>query len=87
MSGTVVGRVEALWRYPVKSMLGESLQLAPVTEAGLCGDRAYALWDHATDRVASAKNPRLRSSPLHYRGRDRSRPAGIAPADQRPPGQ
>ena len=59
MTGTVVGRLEALWRYPVKSMLGESLQQVSVTERGLCGDRAYALWDHASGRVASAKNPRL----------------------------
>jgi uncharacterized protein YcbX len=79
VSGTVVGRVEALWRYPVKSMLGESLQLAPVTEAGLCGDRAYALWDHATARVASAKNPRLWSSLLHYRARFVAAPVPGAP--------
>lgn len=59
MGSGVVGEVEALWRYPVKSMLGEQPQRVLITERGVCGDRAYALWDHATGRVASAKNPRL----------------------------
>jgi uncharacterized protein YcbX len=66
MNGRLVGRVEALWRYPVKSMLGECLPQVEVGEGGICGDRAYALWDHATGRVASAKNPRLWSSLLQY---------------------
>ncbi|MCT0199531.1 MOSC domain-containing protein [Synechococcus sp. CS-1325] len=79
MSGQLVGLVEALWRYPVKSMLGESLQQVPVTERGLCGDRAYALWDHATDRVASAKNPRLWRGLLGCRARFEAMPLPEAP--------
>jgi uncharacterized protein YcbX len=67
MAERLLGQVEAIWRYPVKSMLGEQLQQVPVTAGGLCGDRAYALWDHATGRVASAKNPRLWKSLLGYR--------------------
>ena len=39
------GTVASLWRYPVKSMLGEELNSAQVTEGGLLGDRAYALFD------------------------------------------
>ena len=54
----VVGSVEALWRYPVKSMLGERLQSAVVTERGLLGDRAYALVDRLTGHLGSTKNPR-----------------------------
>jgi uncharacterized protein YcbX len=52
------GAVESLWRYPVKSMLGEELQTAALGERGLAGDRAYALLDRADGKVASAKNPR-----------------------------
>ena len=52
------GSVVALWRYPVKSMMGEELNAAEVTERGLLGDRAYALVDRADGKVASAKNPR-----------------------------
>jgi MOSC domain-containing protein len=52
------GRVASLWRYPVKSMLGEELQAAEITSRGVRGDRAYALVDLETGRVASAKHPR-----------------------------
>jgi uncharacterized protein YcbX len=54
----VVGSVGSLWRYPVKSLLGEELNTTDVTERGLLGDRAYALIDLSTGKVASAKNPR-----------------------------
>lgn len=53
-----VGTVVSLWRYPVKSMMGEEVNSAYVTERGLLGDRAFALIDASTGKVASAKNPR-----------------------------
>ena len=53
-----VGSVVSLWRYPVKSMMGEELNSAEVTDRGLLGDRAYALVDRSDGKVASAKNPR-----------------------------
>src|SRR5919204_2576114 len=52
------GSVVALWRYPVKSMIGEELNASAVTDRGLLGDRAYALVDRSDGKVASAKNPR-----------------------------
>jgi uncharacterized protein len=52
-----IGAVISLWRYPVKSMMGEQLETAYFTEHGMLGDRAYALIDRATGKVASAKNP------------------------------
>jgi uncharacterized protein YcbX len=58
MTQTVLGSIVSLWRYPVKSMLGEELNAAEVTKRGLLGDRAYALVDSADGKVASAKNPR-----------------------------
>jgi len=53
-TGSVVG----LWRYPVKSMMGEELNAAEVTERGLVGDRQFAVVDASTGKVAGAKNPR-----------------------------
>jgi uncharacterized protein len=50
--------VVGLWRYPVKSMMGEELNAAQVTERGLLGDRRFALVDRSTGKVAGAKNPR-----------------------------
>lgn len=55
---TVVGQVAALWRYPVKSMQGEMLDATPVGDAGVLGDRAYAIQDIETGRIVSAKHPR-----------------------------
>ena len=39
---TLVGRVAALWRYPVKSMAAEELDGAEVSWHGLAGDRRWA---------------------------------------------
>ena len=55
---TELGAVGSLWRYPVKSMMGEELNAAEVTDRGLRGDRVYALVDRADGKVATAKNPR-----------------------------
>jgi uncharacterized protein len=54
---TEVGKVASLWRYPVKSMQGEELSEAEVTQHGLLGDRVYGLIDVAEGKAASAKNP------------------------------
>ena len=51
--------LEQLWRYPVKSMLGERIAAASVTEQGVPGDRRLALVDRETGKIASAKAPRL----------------------------
>src|ERR1700730_3102379 len=53
------GSVALLRRYPVKSLLGESLRACDVTGRGLAGDRVLALVHRETGKVASAKNPRL----------------------------
>ena len=55
---TEIGTVVSLWRYPVKSMLGEELRVAQVRDHGLLGDRAYGLVDSTDGKVATAKNPR-----------------------------
>jgi uncharacterized protein len=53
-----VGTIRSLWRFPVKSMQGEELDAADVEEGGIVGDRAYALVDRETGKVASAKHPK-----------------------------
>ena len=54
---TEMGKIASLWRYPVKSIRGEELLEAELTEYGLLGDRAYALIDAADGMAATAKNP------------------------------
>jgi uncharacterized protein len=61
-----VGSVVSLWRYPVKSMMGEELDTADLTDRGLLGDRAYALMD-SDGKVASAKSSRKWARLLGFR--------------------
>jgi uncharacterized protein YcbX len=58
-SDETVGTIRTLWRFPVKSMLGERLDAAELSEGGVLGDRAYAVRDRETGKVASAKHPKL----------------------------
>ncbi|HTC93528.1 MAG TPA: MOSC domain-containing protein [Terriglobales bacterium] len=53
-----LGLLASLHRYPVKSMMGEELNAAHITQRGLFGDRSYALCDAETGKVVSAKNPK-----------------------------
>ena len=53
-----IGSMVSLWRYPIKSMIGEELNSSNMTGRGLAGDRSYGLIDQETCKVASAKNPR-----------------------------
>src|SRR5437870_1606394 len=62
-----VGIVAELWRYPVKSMLGERIDQTDVTERGFAGDRGTALIDAETGKLVSAKRPRLWARMLECR--------------------
>ena len=46
----LVGQVESVWRYPVKSMRGEELQEAFVGFGGMYGDRVYAFRSSAAPK-------------------------------------
>lgn len=50
--------IDALYRFPVKSLLGERVEEVRLTGRGVLGDRAYALVDAEDGTVASAKHPR-----------------------------
>jgi len=67
MATSDVGTITSLWRYPVKSMMGEELNASLVTERGLLGDRAFALVDRETGKVVSAKEPRKWARMFEFR--------------------
>jgi uncharacterized protein len=79
LAPTVLGSVVSVWRYLVKSMLGEELNAAEVTARGVLGDRAYALVDKADKKVASAKNPRKWPQLFDFRAAFVDRPHVGAP--------
>jgi uncharacterized protein len=64
---TEAGSVVALWRYPVKFMIGEELNSSEITDRGLLGDRRFAVVDRATGKVGGAKNPRRWGNFFDYR--------------------
>lgn len=77
--GSAVGRVVGIWRYPVKSMMGEELNATAVTDRGLLGDRAFALIDAETGKVVSAKNPRRWPALFNFRAAYVEPPGGDGP--------
>jgi uncharacterized protein YcbX len=50
-----VGTVSELWRFPVKSMGGERLEVADIEARGVRGDRLWALRDEELGAITSAK--------------------------------
>lgn len=66
MSNTSAITVATLWRYPVKSMMGEELNGTHITMDGVLGDRSYALVDTASHKVISAKNPKNGQVSFHF---------------------
>lgn len=53
----IVGTVQRIWRYPVKSLGGELLAQVDVEERGLAGDRWFAVRD-GDGKLGSGKNTR-----------------------------
>jgi uncharacterized protein YcbX len=45
---SIVGTVESLWRYPVKSMAGEAVSESFIGYAGVYGDRIYGFLNSAS---------------------------------------
>lgn len=50
-----VGTLSQLWRYPVKSMGGERLDVAALTWRGIAGDRGWAVYDESRQGITGAK--------------------------------
>jgi uncharacterized protein YcbX len=87
----VIGRVESLWRYPVKSMRGERLDEAFIGFSGIYGDRLYAF--HCTGAPAGFPylTSREQEHMLLYRPTFRHpekmrRPPNLRDAEAVPPG-
>src|SRR5215217_1353309 len=69
--------VQMIWRYPVKSMLGEEISRGAVTARGVAGDRTYALVERASHCAAPTRTWAVRL--LHYRAHFLTEPAPDRP--------
>ena len=75
----VVGRLESVWRYPVKSMPGESLPEAYVSFAGVLGDRLYAVHHAGAPKAFPFLTARSRKEMLRFRPEFRRPELTLAP--------
>ena len=55
MTERQIGRVQTLWRYPVKSLRGETVTEAEITDRGIAGDRVMALRELDRGGIMSAR--------------------------------
>lgn len=73
----VLAHVAEIWRFPIKSMQGERLEICRVDEGGLIGDRAFTLRADSMRLIGSAK---YFADLLRCRARYLDEPSGVAPA-------
>ena len=69
---SIIGKVDSLWRYPVKSMRGEELDKAFVGFSGIYGDRIFAFRSSASPKGFPYLTAREQRKLLRYRPRFRS---------------
>jgi uncharacterized protein YcbX len=64
---TILGTVESLWRYPVKSMGGEEMAEAFMGFSGFYGDRCFAFKNSAARKGFPYLNATVQQQMLRYR--------------------
>src|SRR6266571_2173709 len=88
---SIIGTVESLWRYPVKSMRGQELDEMFAGYAGVYGDRLFAFESSASPKGFPYLTGREQREMLRYRPRFRhpdkaTRPVNLTEAESMPPG-
>ena len=82
----IVGTIGAIMRFPVKSMLGESLDECDIVAGGVDGDRTHALVDPSTGKIASAKQPNLWRDLLAFSAKTNARTSAKTRSETNPAG-
>ena len=75
----MLGRVESIWRYPVKSMRGEEVDEIFVAFTGLMGDRVYAISSTAADPAFPWHTAREQEDLVLYQARFKERDGTLKP--------
>jgi uncharacterized protein YcbX len=88
---SIIGTVESLWRYPVKSMRGQELDEMFAGYAGVYGDRLFAFTSSASPKGFPYFTGREQRQMIRYQPRFRhpdkaARPVNLSEADKLPPG-
>jgi uncharacterized protein YcbX len=87
---SIVGRVESLWRYPVKSMRGEEMEEMFAGYAGVYGDRLFAFKSSGSPKGFPFFTGRDQRQMIRYRARFRNpekaaRPVNLSEAQKLSP--
>jgi uncharacterized protein YcbX len=85
---SIIGKVESLWRYPVKSMRGQELDEAFAGYSGIYGDRLFAFRSSASHKGFPYFTAREQRRILQYRPRFRypekaARPVNLIEAENK----
>lgn len=72
MSAT--GTIESIWRFPIKSFQGESVQAARLEQTGIYADRPLALRECASGKILSGKHAKLGEAILGFSAQFRGEP-------------
>jgi uncharacterized protein len=83
---SIVGKIDSLWRYPVKSMRGEELDEAFASFSGIYGDRLFAFESSASPKgfpyLTAREQQRLLQYRPHFRHPDKAaRPVNLTEAE------
>jgi uncharacterized protein YcbX len=83
---SIVGKIDSVWRYPVKSMRGEELEEAFAGFSGIYGDRLFAFRSSASPKGFPYFTAREQTKLLQYRPRFRhpdkaARPVNLTEAE------
>jgi uncharacterized protein YcbX len=88
---SLIGTVESLWRYPVKSMCGEEMEEMFAGYAGVYADRLFAFASSVAPKGFPIFTGRDQRQMIRYRARFRNpekaaRPVNLTEAEKLPPG-
>jgi uncharacterized protein YcbX len=78
---SIIGKVDSLWRYPVKSMRGQELDEAFMGFSGIYGDRLFAFKSAASPKGFPYLTGREQQEMLRYRPRFRDPEKAAQPAN------
>jgi hypothetical protein len=83
---SIVGKVDSLWRYPVKSMRGQEMDEAFASFSGIYGDRLFAFESSASPKgfpyLTAREQQRLLQYRPHFRYADKAaRPVNLTEAE------
>jgi uncharacterized protein len=79
----IIGKVDSLWRYPVKSMRGEEMEELFAGYAGVFGDRLFAFVSDASPKGFPYFTGRNQRQMIRYRARFRDPAKAAGPSNQK----